>query len=378
LPLLILINFSIKNKLTTNKVKMKNKLITTALSSFIVMGSVSAIAQTTISGNLDLTYNAVSASTSTVTGNSYRGFGKESQLNFANKGKLSNGIDYAAGFSWEIDGPDSLTAAAAIENHYIDFIMGNTTISVSSDHVNTTDQTLVNPVGYGYTGGDGIGNSISIYPKNLADNNGLGLGVTHNFGVLRATLNYQPNSESVASNDVANSLVSTQVENATNASKSLVLQGDLGVKGLNVLAGKKMERKEASATTTAPTDKDGTRLSVAYTVGQFTIAGDKIKLGGQAPTHSGAATTFGNHELEGKSIGLAFAVNKDLSIGVYQAKAESNVKSIAPEEEKTKAITLGYNLGPVTLQAQYKDTENNAGLAANDGKTGGIKLSTKF
>lgn len=358
---------------------MKNKLITTALSSFIVMGSVSAIAQTTISGNLDLTYNAVSADTKTVTGNSYRGFGKESQLNFANKGKLSNGIDYAAGFSWEIDGPDSLTTAAALENHYIDFIMGNTTISISSDHVNNTDQTLVNPVGYGYTGGDGIGNSVSIYPKNLADNNGLGLGVTHNFGVLRATLNYQPNSESTASNDVANSLVSTNVETATNSSKSIVLQGDLGVKGLNVLAGKKMEKKDPiAATNSAPTDKDGTRLSVAYTVGQFTIAGDKIKLGGQLVNQNGTVTTVGNHELEGKAIGLAFAVNKDLSIGVYQAKAESNQKDVAAAEEKTKAITLGYNLGPVTLQAQIKDTENNAGLAANDGKTGGIKLSTKF
>ena len=342
------------------------------------MGSVSAIAQTTISGNLDLSYNAVSASTNTVTGNSYRGFGKESQLNFANKGKLSNGIDYAAGFSWEIDGPDTLTTAAALENHYIDFIMGNTTISISSDHVNNTDQTLVNPVGYGYTGGDGIGNSVSIYPKNLADNNGLGFGVTHNFGVLRATLNYQPNSESVSSNDVANSLVSTNVETATNSSRSLVLQGDLGVKGLNVLAGKKMQRKEVSATNSAATDLDGTRLSVAYTVGQFTLAGDKIKLGGQNPTHSGGALLTGNHELEGKSIGLAFAVNKELSIGAYQATAESNQKAIAAEKEKTKAITLGYNLGAVTLQAQYKDTENNAGLAANDGKTGGIKLSTKF
>ena len=342
------------------------------------MGSVSAIAQTTISGNLDLSYNAVSASTNTVTGNSYRGFGKESQLNFANKGKLSNGIDYAAGFSWEIDGPDTLNTAAAIENHYIDFIMGNTTISISSDHVNNTDQTLVNPVGYGYTGGDGIGNSVSIYPKNLADNNGLGLGVTHNFGAIRATLNYQPNSESTASNDVANTFKSTDVETATNASRSVVLQGDLGVKGLNVLAGKKMQKKETTGTLTAPTDIDGTRLSVAYTAGQFTIAGDKIKLGGQAINQNGTATLVGNHEIEGKSIGLAFAVNKELSIGVYQATAESDQKAVAPEKEKTKAITLGYNLGPVTLQAQYKDTENNAGAAVNDGKTGGIKVSTKF
>jgi len=206
----------------------------------------------------------------------------------------------------------------------------------------------------------------------------LGFGVTHNFGVLRATLNYQPNSESTASNDVANSLASTNVETSTNASRSIVLQGDLGVKGLNVLAGKKTQKKEVTAATTGPTDIDGTRYSVAYNVGQFTIAADKIKLDGQAINQNGTATLVGNHELEGKSIGLAFAVNKDLSIGVYKATAESNQKSVAPEKEETKAITVGYNLGAVTLQAQYKDTENNAGAAVNDGKTGGIKVSTKF
>jgi len=355
------------------------KTITTALtSSLIALGTSSAIAQTTITGNLDLSYNAVSANSKTVTGNSYRGFGKESQINFANKGKLSNGIDYAAGFSWEIDGPDTLTTAAAIENHYIDFIFGKTTVSISSDHVNTSDQTLVNPVGYGYTGGDGIGNSVSIYPKNLSDNNGLGLGVTHDFGVLRATVNYQPNSETTASNDVANSLVSTNVETQSNATKSIVLQGDLGVKGLNVLAAKKAQKAEYTTATTAPTDVDGTRYSIAYTMGQFTIAGDKITLDGQAINQNGTATTVGNHKLEGKSIGLAFAVNKELSIGVYQATAESNQKAVAAEKEKTKAIAVGYNLGPVTFQAQYKDTENNAGLAANDGKTGGVKVSTRF
>ena len=361
---------------------MKNKLITTALSSFIAMGSVSAIAQTTISGNLDISYNAVS--TDAVTNNtSYRGFGTESQLNFANKGKLSNGIDYAAGFSWEIDGPDTLTTQAAIENRYIDFIFGNTTVSISSDHVNTTDQTLVNPVGYGYTGSDGIGNAASIYPKSLADNNGLGLGVTHNFGVLRATLNYQPNSETTASNDIANSLVSTQVENGTNSTRSIVLQGDLGVKGLNVLFGKKNQDAEGTKK-----DLDGTRYSAAYTVGQFTIAADKIKLEGQNwvtvteedDVITVAAATAGTSELTGKAFGLAYAVNKELSIGVYQATAEAkgDAASASTEKEKTKALTVGYNLGPVTVQAQYKDTENHAGVDGLDGKTGGIKISTKF
>ena len=350
------------------------KTITTALtSSLIALGAGSAIAQTTISGNLDLSYQAVSADTNTVTGNSYRGFGKESQINLANKGKLSNGIDYAAGFSWEIDGPDTLTAGAAIDNHYIDFIFGKTTLSISSDHVNSTDQTLTNIVGYGYTGGDGIGNMVSIYPKNLADNNGLGVGVTHDFGALRATFNYVPNNEATASNDVANTLVSTNVENATNSTRSLVLQGDLGVKGLNVLLG--MREAKVEKTVSTALDTDGKRASISYNMGQFTVAADKIKFEGQAGGGTTADTVLAS-KLEGTSFGAAFAVNKELSIGAYVAKADSNKAGTV--EEKTKGVAIGYNLGPVTIQAQYRDIENNSGAETLDGKIGGVKISTKF
>jgi hypothetical protein len=350
------------------------KTITTALtSSLIALGASSAIAQTTISGNLDLSYQAVSADTTTVTGNSYRGFGKESQINLANKGKLSNGIDYAAGFSWEIDGPDTLTTGAAIENHYIDFIFGKTTLSFSADHVNTTDQTLTNIVGYGYTGGDGVGNMVSIYPKNLADNAGFGVGLTHDFGVLRATLNYVPNNEATASNDVANTLASTNVETATNSSQSLVLQGDLGVKGLNVLLG--VKRQDAEKTVATAKDQDGRRASISYNMGQFTVAADKIKFEGQAGGGTTADTAIAS-KLEGTSYGVAFAVNKELSIGAYIAKADSDKAGTV--EEKIKAVAIGYNLGPVTIQAQYRDIENNSGAETLDGKIGGVKISTKF
>ena len=360
---------------------MKNKLITTALtSSLLAVCAGSAIAQTTVSGNLDISYNAVSADTSALTGNSYRGFGKEAQINISNKGKLSNGIDYAAGFSWEIDGPDTLTTAAALENNYIDFIFNNgaTTLSLSVDHVNTSDQTLVNPVGYGYVGGAGIANSSSIYPNNLADNNSLGVAVEHKFGTtLKITANYMPNAEQAYSNDVANSLVSTQVENSTNSKKSLILQGDLGVKGLNVLAAKTWEKAEITTANTLPTDKDGVRYAIAYNFGQVTVAADKITSEGQNATRSGTAATLGNETLKGKAVGLAYAIDKDLSVGVYKGSATTTLAT-APEKEKITGYTVGYNLGAVTLQAQYRDIENVAGVQANDGKMGGIKVSTKF
>ena len=89
---------------------MKNKLITTALvSSILGFGVSSAVAQTTVTGNLELSYHATSHEGNATAAQKMlntRGFGKESQINIANKGKLSNGMDYAAGFSLEMDGID--------------------------------------------------------------------------------------------------------------------------------------------------------------------------------------------------------------------------------------------------------------------------------
>jgi hypothetical protein len=127
---------------------MKNKLL---LSSALV-GSLAitgiASAQTTISGSLDLSYKTIS-NAGTITKETDAGFGRESQINIANKGKLSNGMDYAAGFSLEFDGksggaaPSSTDAGvqaniqrASRENIYIDVISGTTTLSVGTDHLN--------------------------------------------------------------------------------------------------------------------------------------------------------------------------------------------------------------------------------------------------
>jgi hypothetical protein len=155
---------------------MKNKLTTALISSLFGLGLSSvSVAQTTISGNLDLAYNAVS---SNAVGGSYRAIGRETQINIANKGKLSNGMDYAAGFSWEIDGGEALgnstaganndSSNATNENVYIDFFYNKDSyVSISNDHVPNTDVTITNLVGWGYLGGQGTGNQTSLYPTSL-------------------------------------------------------------------------------------------------------------------------------------------------------------------------------------------------------------------
>jgi len=41
-------------------------------------------------------------------------------------------------------------------------------------------------------------------------------------------------------------------------------------------------------------------------------------------------------------------------------------------------VALGYNLGPVTVQAQHKIAQNVGGTAGNDGEITGVYLGTKF
>ena len=89
---------------------MKNKITTALVGTLFGLGLNSAIAQTTVSGNLNLVYNAVSAKAANGDKNSYRTTGQETQINIQNKGKLPiGGLDYAAGFSIENDGDQAGT-----------------------------------------------------------------------------------------------------------------------------------------------------------------------------------------------------------------------------------------------------------------------------
>ena len=365
---------------------MKNKLITTALvGSMFGFAISSAVAQTTVTGNLDIAYHALKAKgAQSATNNSYRGFGQEQQINIQNKGKLSNGMEYAAGFSWELDGSevlggDSTSAAASNdstnarqENVFIDFMVSkDLTLSISADHMPNTDVTMTNLVGWGYLGGHGLQNNGSSYPTSLNDG-GYGIGFTYNLGPARLTLQHQPNPGKAAGFNDTGHTMESQEDGDENSKYEGILRGDLGVKGLDVLVG--FQRQDGR--TTAAKDENGERFAVKYSVGAITVAGDYIKLEGQDRTTAGSAGTSRTEELKGKSVGIAYAVTPALSVGYTQSKASTSAAST--EDEKAKMFAIGYNLGAVTVQAQVRDVDNAAGVSTADGKIGSVKLSTRF
>ena len=353
---------------------MKNKLMrTTALvGSMVLLGTGISVAQTTVSGNLDLSYRAVSNDKTPI--NSFRGFGKESQINIANKGKLNNGMDYAAGFSVEFDGPDNASNPAADpvdgrgahgEGVYINFISGNTTIHIGADHIQNPDSHgLINPVGVGYitTYGAGTTPTAGIYPTDTnSPYSAYGVGVIQNVpNIGKFSAYYAPNDDNaVAGHDIGNTTTIGFYENTNESAYELGFTGDLGVKGLAVQAF--YNKKDQPDGTNG--DQKGTVLAASYNFGQVTLAAERRKFETTSDT-------------TGKALGVSFAATKDLSFGLVYGKADLSTASV---DEKIKIAAIGYNLGPVVINTEYTDTENLRGSTANgDTKEVIVKVSTKF
>jgi hypothetical protein len=369
---------------------MKNKMLrTTALvGSLFVLGTSVSNAQTTITGQLDLSYRAVSNDKADQKQNSFRGFGKESQINIANKGKLTNGMDYAAGFSLEFDGNDhggdstaittaknsgDLSGAVSGENVYIDLISGNTTLTFGADHIQNPDSHAhINPAGVGYITGY-TANTNGLYPTAAnSPYNAYGVGIVQTLpGFGKVSANYVPNPTFGSSNiagtvgpEIGNAGTVTHVDGVAESAYEVGFVGDFGVKGLSVLAFRMQESGVQNSTATSKTK--GHRIGASYNFGQVTVGLDKVETTGTTGI-----------EVDGKAASITFAATKDFSIGATYGKAESSATGTV--DEKIKLISLGYNLGPVAVNATIRDVENQAGLTSNgDSQDAIVRLSTKF
>lgn len=357
-----------------------NKMLTrTALvSSLVLAGASYSNAQTTVSGNLNMTYKAIKSDQSGK--QQYRGFGKESQINLTNKGKLNNGMDYVAGFSIELDGSDTMQAnsvaanqasnslaGAFNENTYIDFISGNTTFTIGADHIQNPDFAVSNLVGVsdiddlmsgvgvtkGNTTSPGTGLAL-LFPNNKGSAyESYGFGIVQKLPVGNASISYVPNATTgVAAND----------QNAFNSrtnSPSLYdgvsrwevgFNGDLGVKGLTASAFYNRTTEAGQANTT------GQYLAAKYNTGDVTVA---IGRADQQANSLNAGVDTKAYE-----VGVAYAISKDVSIGYSAART---TKDAVTDKEKMQQISLGYSLGPISTGITVGSIKNLGGTAGVNG-----------
>ena len=322
---------------------MKKLMLTSALAGLALTAS--AIAQTTITGEIRVSHKAIGSevgSGSTTT--SGRGFGTEQQINFANKGKLNvGGLDYAAGFSIENDG--SQTTTLFNENSYIDIINASsgTTLSFSVDHIqrNDSDRSAGNIFGFapsefssgGHTSlmsatpGPGVGQSQSV-------------AVIQDIGKFgKLAYNYAPTT-TVRTDGSTTGSGSSETFTETNEKSAYEISfvGNLGVQGLTVDYFTSKQNQMSGVAVKS----EGQNIGVRYNTGALTL-GVARKV-----WNDDGATKIETTE---KNYGLAYAVNKDLTLGLLHSTADNSIAGTTSgvETQKLTAIQLGYNLGPVAL-----------------------------
>jgi hypothetical protein len=360
---------------------MKKLLLTTAIAGSALLAG-NAIAQTTVSGQLDLGYKAISSDKAADGVSSMRGFAKEWQLNIQNKGKLNNGMDYAAGFSLEHDGQQT-GSNGLDENIFIDFISGNTTFTVGTDHIQNSDRTAANFVGLiaeDLTNSNGGSLKTDVFLAAVGSDpaQAYGFGLIQNFpGMATVSAWYAPTGAVIPSNGdtvfVGND--DSLFENAKESAYEIGITGSLGVKGLNAHA---FMNKQDKGNVGAATDRDikGYNYGLNYNFGQVTVGYNYKKTENQTAVDTAANTSKG--DIKQNEYGIAYAVSPTLTVGANYTKAEAGATGATKADAKSKSVAVGYNLGPVALTAQAARLENFDGATGTDADVLYLRASTKF
>ena len=348
---------------------MKKLLTTSALAGALTfVAATASVAQTTVSGSLDLTLRGQSFSAGQGA-NSDNLFGRETQINVANKGKLNNGMDYAAGFSLEFDGGGSLAEGAGStsnENVYLNFISGSTTLTLGVDHIQNPKQDLLNSTIDILDEAITVNSSAFNYSGNGIAKESIGAGIVQTLAPgVTASVWYAPNAanEGTANDGTAITAGNDAALNANgNGIYEIGLRAkNIGNSGIDVEAWNSSRQKGTSDTS----DETGRAFSLNYTKGAFGVGAALIK--------NKSATSV---EKDLKLAHVTYAMSKELSASLVYGVVDLQNSTA---DEKLTGIQIGYNLGPVGVGIALTKQENiGATIAGGDVDTAVIKLGAKF
>jgi hypothetical protein len=383
---------------------MKKILTSTALvGSLALLSAGISNAQTTVTGNLAMSYKATSSDLGTAAGKTAnnRTFGKESQINLTHTNKLSNGMGLVAGFSLEFDGSDAapVNVSSATnagnsvrgvtnENTFIDIIAGNTTITFGADHMQNPDNTVTNLVGVADPDDiiSGIaGGTATLYsPGKNSAYQAYQVGITQTTPIGKFSFGYAPDATTGQANSDTQGYGSTNAINNYDVDESRMeigFVGNLGVKDLTVQAfyNKEDNAGRRSNTGTQSSDLKGKMLAAKYNLGTVALAYER-----------GETTSLTNIQNKSNSFGISYAVNKEITVGANYTKTDtdraldktaigaSSALAAATADEKIKSVSVGYNLGPIVVGLSYGQVDGYNGTAGVDGKAVRLDTNVRF
>lgn len=351
---------------------MKKLLATSALVGTLAFVSATpSVAQTSITGSLDLTMRSTKYDLATQSNKSDTSMGRESQINVQNKGTLNNGLAYAAGFSLEFDGGGSVNlgetaGSTSNENLFIDLIAGSTTFTFGVDHIQNPKHDLLNATADIID--EHITNSGAImnYAGGGIAKESMGLGIVQNLGTgINASVWYAPNAgnKGTQNNGAAVTNGATTDGGATGNSiyEIGLVANDINKSGVSLQAWRSsMTKGNAEAS-----DTEATSYAIDYKYGQFGVGAARIVNSSSADIDTKITLAH-----------LSYAPSANLSASLVYGKTSVDNLLV---DEKLKGIQIGYNLGAVGVGLTYSKISDLGGVATNgDVDALGLSLSTKF
>ena len=337
---------------------MKITKILVALS-FLFAVSKAYAGELTVTGSMEATYQSEPEKT---TGNP---IGMDRELKFSGSTELDNGITVSV----MQDTSDSL----AYGNSQLSFgnVGGFATIYVGSDSDPMDAIDDITPTAYEEANGSGSGTYVDVGA--LASM--MGIGTKFDVPVLGAVnFKYYPKVDGAKPSDNA---ASGDESASVGSGSSLSIKTNLGdlpvvgsfVDGFALTTGV----TEYENATDANTD-DAFELNAAITgtIGNFSLGLQKEFISDGQTSESEQAKSY-----KDTTIGIAYAVNDQLSISYNQIESYRHHHSSVNPIQETDAINIGYTVGGMTIGFQDASTDNaNYVLnAKDDTRTLGVSVA---
>jgi hypothetical protein len=271
----------------------------------------------------------------------------------------------------------------------MDIIMGTTTFSVGMDHLNNmsfssaprvaqhasttvTSAQLTTGSADLAAGTASGGVAYQFYPgaASLGASNYMGLGIQQvtPFGTITGQYFPRASAQQAGNDGVATADISDAYE--------LHFRGDLGVKGLSVNLGRNVVTAPTAGVANVGENQKGTAMGIGYNLGQFALGIQQNK------TENGNNVAGSKVDTKSVEIGATFAATKEISIGVTHVKTDGTFRNTSnaamAADEKIKSLTVGYNLGAITMSATAAKLEDARGIAGRDSDIVLVRAGTRF
>ena len=206
--------------------------------------------------------------------------------------------------------------------------------------------------------------SSNLFQANIgaAPGQKFGIAALQKTPVGTFSVNYVPVNEAPGTSESYANTAAT----AGKAAYEVGFVGDVGVKGLNVIAFKNSEEQLAGKTA----KREATNYGASYNFGAVTVGANK-------KDHKGSGSLSTTAEITEKQYAIAYALTPTLTLGARLDKADGGGTTA---EAEIKSVQLGYNLGAISVIAGVADVENILGGTATnqDGKVGFVQLRGAF